>query len=147
MAGLDKLQVLTFLFGITVIVTTILTYQATSYDGKLQNLVDILTNGLAFFFVAYSALVISDKKSESLMYKYLLIVVALTAWAVWIFAGKRSTIDFAALVSGGEVNSAVTVPTDDGATGGWDAVAANIARPLALGSLFMWPYLWFHWSR
>ena len=137
MVGFDKIQFLTFAMGVIVLTCTILSYQNTTYNRTLRKLVDILQSGLGFLFVAYAALLKAEASSkEYKTYKMFILAVTLTSWIVWIFLGK--------LVVTQDIgdSSVRNVPVDEDAQGGWDNVALMVARPLALGSMFVLPYLY-----
>ena len=133
MVSVDKVQFLTFVMGVIVLTCTILSYQNTSYNAQLRNLVDVLQSGLGFLFVAYAALVKTTALKEERTYKMFILAVTLGSWLVWILLGKLD------LETGS--SAPVAGPIDSATAGGWDAVAAQVARPLALGSMFVLPYL------
>ena len=128
MVSFDKVQFVTFVFGVIVLTSTILSYNATVYNSQLQNLMDVLTSGLGFLFVAYAAILKSEGGKEMKSYKMVILAITLTSWFVWIFLGKL-------------LSNTVGTATDSSPAGGWDNVAARVARPLALGSMFVLPYL------
>lgn len=130
MAGLDSIQMLTFFTGAVVILCTVFTFKSPTADMRVRTLIDILQSGLGFWLVAYTSLVVHDGGSrKDNMYKYLIVLLSVTAWILWIFNGEI-----------GADNAAV-----ESATGGWKDVAEQVARPLALGSMFALPYLWYNW--
>lgn len=139
MIGLDKLQVLTFLMGVIVVLCTIIVYQSTDLDNAFHRLIDLLSNGLAFFFIAYSICVNveTDKsgyKDSRSMYTGFLVLTSVVAWALWIFGGRGVVT---AVGADGERFQA----DDSSGDTKWNRVALEVARPLALGSMFVLPYI------
>ena len=131
MSGPDSIQMLTFITGAVIILTTVVAYKSPEYDMKLKALVDVLSAGLGFWLVAYTCLVVHDSsRRKDGMYKNLIVILSLTAILVWVFNGN--------------IAGAHDQPEVSGAGGGWKDVALNVARPLALGSMFALPYLWYN---
>jgi hypothetical protein len=130
MASLDPIQMLTFFTGAVVILCTVFTFKSPEADMRVKTLIDILQSGLGFWLVAYTSLVVHDGgRRKDTMYKYLIVLVSVAAWLLWIFNGEVTP-------EGSHVEST---------RGGWKDVAEQVARPLALGSMFALPYLWYNW--
>lgn len=136
----EKLAVLTFLMAVLVVLTTVLTYQNSAQEGSTGRFIDLLSTGLTFYFIAYGAAVSYETRGNrggSLMktaYVGICLITALTTWLLWILNGTFRVVTGAA----GDDRVAL----DSAGSTGWNRVATQVARPLALGSLFVLPYLY-----
>ena len=138
MIGLDKLQVLTFLMGVIVVTAAILAWTNPTIDQNAwHRLIDLLQTGLAFYFVAYSIAVNIETtgkgRSTRGMYTAFLVLTSLASWLIWIISGTG--------VVGIAGTGTEFLPLDSTTDNGWNRVANQVARPLALGSLFVLPYV------
>ena len=143
MIAIEKLQVLTFLMGVIVVLVSILAYSNTSMGASWHRLIDLLTNGLTFFFIAYAIAVNAETTGSRTrftgfgtrgMYTAFLVLTCLVSWALWIFNGSFQTSDGDAFLD--------SMPGNVSGDSGWKRVSTQVARPLALGSLFVLPYIY-----
>ena len=141
MIAIEKLQVLTFLMGVIVVLVSILAYSDTSMGASWHRLIDLLTNGLAFFFIAYAIAVNAETTGSRTrgfgtrgMYTAFLVLTCLVSWALWIFNGNLENFEGDAFLD--------SVPANVSGDSGWKRVSTQVARPLALGSLFVLPYIY-----
>lgn len=116
MAGFDKLQLLTLIFGAVVILDVVTAYNASAPDQRLLQLLEVLQQGIFVFFAGYAVVVTaSASASQYNMYKWFIILLALAAWLF------------------------VLINTDASTSSGWGAVRQQVANPLAVGSLMALP--------
>ncbi len=133
------MAILTFLMAVLVVLTTVLTYQNSAQQGATGRFVDLLSTGLTFFFIAYAAAIVYETRGNrgsgllKSMYVGIAVVTSVTAWLLWILNGSFHD----SFNTGGDnqaIDSAESTP--------WQRVSTQVARPLALGSLFVLPYLY-----
>lgn len=138
MVALEKMAILTFLMAVLVVLTTVLTYQNSAQQGATGRFVDLLSTGLTFFFIAYAAAIVYETRGNrgsgllKSMYVGIAVITSVTAWLLWILNGT-----FTDLSLGGD-----NLALDSAGSTPWMRVSTQVARPLALGSLFVLPYLY-----
>jgi len=138
MAMIEKMAVLTFLMAVLVVLTVVLTYQNNAQNGSVGRFVDLLSTGLTFFFIAYAAAVVYETRGNrgsgliKSMYVGIVLITSVTSWLMWILNGTFTDIGL-----GGD-----NVALDSADSTPWQRVSTQVARPLALGSLFALPYLY-----
>ena len=113
-SNIDAYQLMTLLFGASIIVTIIVQYNNPSLEQHLNQFLATLAAGLGFFFAGYALILtgVRDRKAAN-MYKWFIVVITLAAWIDVVWTG---------------INSA-----------GWQRVQQNVAQPLAQGSLVALP--------
>ena len=125
MAGnLDSYQLLTLIFGGTIILATLLEYNNTDYNENFKALMRVAEGVLAVFFAAYALISSSARGREASMYKNLILVLGIGALII-VVAQKTTAADCQAQLAS--------------PAGGWDQVNALVTYRLAQGALFALP--------
>jgi hypothetical protein len=113
-ANIDAYQLMTLLFGASIIVTAIVEYNNPTLEEHLDKFLTALASALGFFFAGYAIILtgVRDKKTAN-MYKWFIVILALAAWIDVIWTGISP--------------------------GGWANIQQNVALPLAQGALVAVP--------
>lgn len=139
MSSLDSYQLLTLIFGVVVIGKVVTDYnkKADGLTPKLANFYNVVTLGLPFLFACYAFLISGATGDSAYTYKMLVIGLSLASFILFIASGNGDTVGVDSAGSmwiGGPSGSFTTA---------WKSVAGRTGLPLAIGSLFALPLVYF----
>jgi len=106
-------QSVTLFLGAVVIVTSVLRYNDTSYDVRLQYLAQAFEIALVGLVIAYTLLIAGNTGRDAEMHKYFLVLLCLGSWGLYVF--------------------------QDSLNAGWNRVQNNVAYPIIQASMFSLP--------
>ena len=108
---------MTLFLGAVIIVTSVLQYNDTAYDARLEYLAQAFEKALVGLVIAYTLLIAGNTGNDAEMHKYFLVFICLTSWVLFVF--------------------------QDNLSANWQRVKTNVAEPIVTASLFSLPMVFF----